>query len=75
MCRGQYDCVRTSLNNNKNNCDSASHHIIVSRVSVPLRTHTREKLRQTYEFALDHVGIDYHSTSIWTDYITFLKNE
>ncbi|XP_064401775.1 cleavage stimulation factor subunit 3-like [Halichondria panicea] len=35
----------------------------------------REKLRQTYEFALDHVGIDYHSTSIWTDYITFLKNE
>lgn len=35
----------------------------------------REKLKQTYEFALDHVGIDFHSTSIWIDYISFLKKE
>ncbi len=46
---------------------------IIIIADVPL--HTREKLRQTYEFALDHVGIDYHSTSIWSEYIAFLKNE
>lgn len=35
----------------------------------------REKMRQTYEFALDHVGIDFHSGSIWLEFIAFLKEE
>ena len=35
----------------------------------------REKLRQTYEFALDHVGIDFHSGSVWLDFIAFIKEE
>ncbi len=30
-------------------------------------------MRQTYEFALEHIGIDYHSTPLWLDYLTFLK--
>jgi len=37
--------------------------------------HFREKMRQTYEFALEHVGIDFHSASIWLDYIHFLQSE
>jgi len=32
-------------------------------------------MKQTYEFALEHVGIDYHSTTVWVDYINFLKAE
>ena len=35
----------------------------------------RDKMRQTYEFALEHIGMDYHSTPLWMDYITFLKLE
>lgn len=35
----------------------------------------REKLRQTYEFALDHVGIDFHSGSVWLDFLAFIKEE
>ena len=35
----------------------------------------REKMRQTYEFAVDHVGIDFHSGSVWLEFITFLKEE
>ena len=35
----------------------------------------REKMRQTHEFALEHVGIDFHSSTIWLDYIHFLQSE
>ena len=34
----------------------------------------REKMAQAYDFALDKVGLDINSFSIWTDYIIFLKN-
>lgn len=33
----------------------------------------REKMIQAYEFAVDKVGIDYHSYQIWHEYIAFLK--
>ena len=37
-------------------------------------THThREKMEQAYEFAIDNVGLDVSSYSIWSDYITFKK--
>ena len=31
-------------------------------------------MAQAYDFALDHMGMDFYSYSIWTDYILFLKN-
>ena len=31
-------------------------------------------MAQAYDFALDKVGLDINSFSIWTDYIIFLKN-
>ena len=31
-------------------------------------------MAQAYDFALDHMGMDFFSCSIWTDYILFLKN-
>lgn len=31
-------------------------------------------MAQAYDFALDHMGMDFFSYSIWTDYIVFLKN-
>lgn len=34
----------------------------------------REKLAQAYDFALEKIGMDLHSYSIWTDYIQFLKS-
>ncbi|VDN53119.1 unnamed protein product [Dracunculus medinensis] len=34
----------------------------------------REKMAQAYEFALDKVGLDMHSYSIYSDYISFLKS-
>lgn len=30
-------------------------------------------MAQTYDFALDKVGLDMHSYSIYNDYITYLK--
>ena len=34
----------------------------------------REKMTQAYEFALDKIGMDVNSYSIWNDYIIFLKS-
>lgn len=34
----------------------------------------REKMAQAYDFALDKIGMDIHSYSIWNDYVTFLKS-
>lgn len=34
----------------------------------------REKLAQAYDFALEKIGMDLHSFSIWSDYIQFLKS-
>lgn len=35
----------------------------------------RIKMKQAYDFALEHVGIDFHSTTLWADYVHFLKSE
>lgn len=35
---------------------------------------SREKLAQAYDFALEKIGMDLHSYSIWSDYIQFLKS-
>lgn len=34
----------------------------------------REKMAQAYDFALDKIGMDIHSFSIWNDYVNFLKS-
>lgn len=31
-------------------------------------------MAQAYDFALDNIGMDIHSYSIWNDYVTFLKS-
>jgi hypothetical protein len=36
---------------------------------------SRVKMKQAYDFAAEHVGIDFHSTTLWADYINFLKSE
>ncbi|XP_075220656.1 cleavage stimulation factor subunit su(f) isoform X2 [Lycorma delicatula] len=33
----------------------------------------KEKMAQAYDFALDKIGMDIQSYSIWNDYVTFLK--
>ncbi|CAF5054728.1 unnamed protein product, partial [Rotaria sp. Silwood1] len=33
-----------------------------------------EKMAQAYDFALEKIGMDVYSYSIWNDYITFLKS-
>jgi hypothetical protein len=33
----------------------------------------KEKMAQAYDFALDKMGMDIQSSSLWTDYINFLK--
>ena len=35
---------------------------------------TREKTAQAYDFALDKIGLDVMSYSIWVDYVNFLKS-
>ena len=34
----------------------------------------REKMAQAYDFALEKIGMDIHSYSIWNDYVNFLKS-
>ena len=34
----------------------------------------REKTAQAYDFALDKIGLDVMSYSIWVDYVNFLKS-
>ncbi|EGC34447.1 hypothetical protein DICPUDRAFT_153358 [Dictyostelium purpureum] len=38
-------------------------------------SNNREEIIKAFEFALESVGMDISSTSIWTDYIAFLKEE
>ena len=35
---------------------------------------TKDTVRKAYEFALNHIGHDKESGSIWSDYIQFLKD-
>jgi hypothetical protein len=39
---------------------------------VPLLLY-REKMAQAYDFALEKIGMDIQSYSIWNDYVNFLK--
>ncbi|XP_037072313.1 protein suppressor of forked-like [Pollicipes pollicipes] len=44
--------------------------------AVPLaqaRSPTAEKMAQAYDFALDKIGLDYHSFPVWSEYVAFLK--
>ncbi|KAF2897562.1 hypothetical protein ILUMI_08611 [Ignelater luminosus] len=34
----------------------------------------KEKMAQAYDFALDKIGMDIHSYTIWNDYVNFLKS-
>lgn len=34
----------------------------------------REKMAQAYDFALEKIGMDIQSYSIWNDYVSFLKS-
>ena len=43
--------------------------------SVLAMSSCRVKMKQAYDFAVEHVGIDFHSTTLWADYINFLKSE
>ena len=33
----------------------------------------REKMAQAYDFALDKIGMDYHSFPVWHEYLSFLR--
>lgn len=35
----------------------------------------REEVIKAFEFVLEHIGMDVHSSPIWTEYIAFLKAE
>ncbi|XP_019857540.1 PREDICTED: cleavage stimulation factor subunit 3 [Amphimedon queenslandica] len=35
----------------------------------------REKLKNAYDFTLEHMGIDFYSTPIWMEYLDFLNSE
>lgn len=45
----------------------------VKETKAGLSTH-KEKLAQAYDFALEKIGMDLHSYTIWQDYISFLKS-
>lgn len=45
----------------------------VKETKAPLPTY-KEKMAQAYDFALDRIGMDIHSYSIWNDYVNFLKS-
>ncbi|KAK0086162.1 hypothetical protein PV325_003667 [Microctonus aethiopoides] len=45
----------------------------VKETKASLATY-KEKMAQAYDFALDNIGMDIHSYSIWNDYVTFLKS-
>ncbi|KAJ8688604.1 hypothetical protein QAD02_024399 [Eretmocerus hayati] len=45
----------------------------VKETKASLTTY-KEKMAQAYDFALDKIGMDIHSYSIWNDYVVFLKS-
>ncbi|XP_011167084.2 protein suppressor of forked [Solenopsis invicta] len=45
----------------------------VKETKASLTTY-KEKMAQAYDFALDKIGMDIHSYSIWNDYVMFLKS-
>lgn len=45
----------------------------LSRVYGGRTISCEEKIKESYEFALGHIGMDLSSLSIWQDYINFLK--
>ena len=49
-------------------------HLGLYRFFLTWNIDSSAKMAQAYDFALDHMGMDFYSYSIWTDYILFLKN-
>lgn len=47
--------------------------LLTGRAKSLLSVFCREKMAQAYDFALDKIGMDIQSYSIWNDYVTFLK--
>lgn len=56
-------------------CGQVVHNVCMYVYVTPIPPCYRVKMKQAYDFALEHVGIDFHSTTLWTDYISFLKSE
>lgn len=48
--------------------------ILIKKISPWLVFFFREKMAQAYDFALDKMGLDLNSYSIWSDYVQFLKS-
>ena len=46
--------------------------LYVKETKASLPTY-KEKMAQAYDFALDKMGLDIQSHSLWSDYIRFLK--
>ena len=46
--------------------------LYVKETKASLPTY-KEKMAQAYDFALDKMGLDIQSHSLWSDYIKFLK--
>ena len=40
---------------------------------LPDNAKARQTISQAFEYALQHVGLDFHSTHIWQDYLNFVK--
>jgi len=47
--------------------------VIVVYKFIYFNTIYREKMAQAYDFALDKMGLDISSFSLWNDYVKFLK--
>ena len=62
-------CLMTVLN-----LDLWKTYLSYIRETKENQTNYREKMSKAYEFALEKIGLDLQSYSIWNDYITFLRN-
>ena len=50
------------------------HEVFINVQLVKSEYLCREKMAQAYDFALEKIGMDIHSYSIWNDYVNFLKS-
>ena len=47
----------------------------VTYVRTVKSANNREEIIKAYEFALENVGMDINSTHLWSDYVSFLKEQ
>lgn len=62
-------CLMTVLN-----LDLWKTYLAYVRETKDKQPNYREKMSKAYEFALEKIGLDLQSYSIWNDYITFMRN-